>query len=187
MAVVKKMKIKVQEKRIKRGEGKRRNWHQKRGKFRLFGLWMLKISLSHLNKLTWPSLENLKKCFITYAVAVFESRQFEREKITGPGSQLWLQLRSEWICLAQSADVFDKKLIYDALKKFGYDDFRPGQEEGILRILRGTHHDTILPEMLVLFNLGFIMWLLKDEKSCTILSCLYFLLKNWRGWVISLD
>ena len=59
--------------------------------------------------------------------------------------------------LAQSADVFDKKLIYDALKKFGYDDFRPGQEEGILRILRGTHHDIILPEMLVLFNLGFIM------------------------------
>jgi len=37
----------------------------------------------------------------------------------------------------QSADVFDKKLIYDALKKFGYDGFRPGQEEGILRILRG--------------------------------------------------
>ena len=53
--------------------------------------------------------------------------------------------------------MFDKKLIYDALKKFGYDDFRPGQEEGILRILRGTHHDIILTEMLVLFNLVFIV------------------------------
>ena len=36
-----------------------------------------------------------------------------------------------------STEMFDKKLIYDALKKFGYDGFRPGQEEGIMRILEG--------------------------------------------------
>ena len=34
-------------------------------------------------------------------------------------------------------EKFDNRLIYDTLKKFGYDSFRPGQEEGIMRILRG--------------------------------------------------
>ena len=32
---------------------------------------------------------------------------------------------------------FDRNLISDTLKMFGYDGFRPGQQEGIMRILRG--------------------------------------------------
>lgn len=34
-------------------------------------------------------------------------------------------------------DTFDKDAIFSALKKFGYNSFRPGQEEGITRILKG--------------------------------------------------
>ena len=35
------------------------------------------------------------------------------------------------------SDKFDSDLIDRTLKMFGYDDFRPGQKEGIMRILRG--------------------------------------------------
>ena len=35
------------------------------------------------------------------------------------------------------SEKFDSKLIYDTLKKFGHSSFRPGQEEGVKRILQG--------------------------------------------------
>ena len=37
----------------------------------------------------------------------------------------------------QTEDNFDSDLIDRTLKMFGYDDFRPGQKEGIMRILEG--------------------------------------------------
>ncbi len=42
-------------------------------------------------------------------------------------------------CLCYSTPPATPAFVHSALRKFGYQSFRPGQEEAIMRILSGTY------------------------------------------------